>query len=69
MTWESANPVAVVDEESNPPVVVIRYPTVSDAEWYLGYLHDHGGTYLREKIARGGYGIDAPEVQERQVNG
>jgi predicted enzyme related to lactoylglutathione lyase len=53
--------VAVVDEETDPPVVVIRYKTVAEAEWYLGYLREHGGTVTRAKIARGGYGIDAPE--------
>lgn len=62
MTWEQENPVAVVDEECDPPVVVIRYKTPEDAAWYLGYLSEHGGSAIRAKVARGGYGIDAPEV-------
>ena len=58
MSWEESYPVAVVDEESDPPTVVLRYAEVSQAEWYLGHLRDHGGTVLREKVNRGGYGID-----------
>ncbi len=61
MSWETANSVAVVDEETDPPYVVTRYATVQQAEWYLGYLACHGGRYLAAKVARGGYGIDAPE--------
>lgn len=61
VSWETANPVAVVDEESVPPVVVTRYPDVKQAEWFIGYLGEHGGTAIRAKVDRGGYGIDAPE--------
>lgn len=64
MSWESVNPVAVVDEESSPPVIVTRYATVPDAEWFIGYLAQHGGTAIRAKVERGGYGIDAPEVPD-----
>lgn len=60
-TWETANPVAVVDIECEPPRVVIRYETVEKAEWYMGYLYEFGGTETRKKIDRGGYSIDAPE--------
>jgi hypothetical protein len=63
MTWATENPVAVVDEESNPPVVVTRYRTPEAAQWYLGYLAEHGGSVTRAKVERGGYGIDAPEVK------
>lgn len=65
MSWETVNPVAVVDEESDPPGrVVIRYETVAKAEWYIAYLHEHGGTVTRAKIERGGYGIDVPEEMQ-----
>lgn len=55
--------VAIVDEECNPPVVVTRYESVAQAEWFLGYLAAHGGSVTRAKVERGGYGIDAPEEQ------
>lgn len=61
MSWEQVYPVAVVDEESRPVWTVTRCKTVGEAEWFIGYLHDHGGQAAREKIERGGYGIDAPE--------
>lgn len=61
MSWEADNPVAVVDEEADPPVIVTRYQQVAQAEWFLGYLREHGGSVLRDKVDRGGYGIDAPE--------
>jgi hypothetical protein len=61
MTWEQENPVAVVDVECDPPVVVTRYKTPGEAEWFLGYLAEHGGRASREKVERGGYGIDGPE--------
>lgn len=61
MSWETENPVAVVDVETNPPVIVTRYQETAQAEWFLGYLREHGGQVLREKADRGGYGIDAPE--------
>lgn len=62
MSWKTENPVAVVDEEASPPVVVTRYKTAKEAEWYLTYLAEHGGEHLRAKVERGGYGIDAPEA-------
>ena len=61
MSYETDNPYAIVDEESDPPWVVVRYDTRAKAEKYLAYLAKHGGTYLREKVERGGYGIDGPE--------
>lgn len=62
MSWETDNPVTVVDEESNPPRVVARYPKVELAEWHIANLAEHGGAEERDKVERGGYGIDAPEV-------
>lgn len=53
--------VAVTDTETDPPVVVLRYDKPEQAEWYLGWLREHGGTQARDKIDRGGYGIDVPE--------
>jgi hypothetical protein len=58
VSYETVNPVAVVDEESDPPCVVTRYPTAEQAEWFIGYLEEHGGTTTAEKVRRGGYGID-----------
>lgn len=60
MTYETDNPYAVVDEECDPPVVVIRYDTLAITEWFIAYLAKHGGTVTREKVERGGYGIDGP---------
>lgn len=65
MSWETENPVAVVDVETNPPVVVTRYQGTAQAEWFLGYLREHGGQVLREKVDRGGYGIGAPEEESK----
>ena len=61
MAWKKANPFAVVDVENNPPVVIARYERLDQAEWHIGHLKDHGGTVLRKKVERGGYGIDGPE--------
>lgn len=55
MKWGS---VAVIDEEADPPVVVTRYERPEQAEWYINYLYEHGGTARQAKILRGGYGID-----------
>jgi len=57
MSYEKDNPVAVTDVECAPPHVVVRYRTRAVAEWYLGYLREHGGTVTRAKIDRGGYEI------------
>ena len=51
--------VKVIDEECDPPVVVVRYATVEEAEWFIAYIRDHGGKKGREKVERGGYRIDA----------
>lgn len=59
-SYERANPVAVVDVECDPPYTVLRYAKPEQAEWYLGYLAEHGGAVLRAKVERGGYAIDAP---------
>lgn len=59
--YEKMWPVAVVDEEMPGGYVVTRCKDVAEAEWYLGYLAEHGGSATRAKIERGGYGIDAPE--------
>lgn len=64
MPWEKDNPYAVVDEESNPPVVVARYERLAQAEFHISHLAAHGGAVLREKVERGGYGIDGPEHEE-----
>lgn len=45
--------------------MVIRYDTPEQAEWYIGYLYDHGGKVTRAKIERGGYGIDVPEDMQK----
>lgn len=66
MSYETEYPVAVVDEESpgtGRPWVVTRCKDVAEAEWFIAYLAEHGGTAARAKVARGGYGIDAPEPQ------
>lgn len=53
----SKKPVAVVDNESSGKRirVIRRFDTILEAETYVGALPDH------KKVARGGYGIDAPE--------
>jgi ribosomal protein L15E len=61
VSYESVNPFAVVDTESSPPRVVTRYTRLSQAEWFLGYLAEHGGTVTRAKVERGGYSIDGPD--------
>lgn len=61
MSYESMNPFAVVDTESNPPRVVTRYAQLKQAEWFLGYLAEHGGAVAHAKVERGGYVIDGPE--------
>lgn len=48
-------PVAIVDVEAEPPVVVTRVASVEAAEQYLG------GHPERDKVLRGGFSIDAPE--------
>jgi hypothetical protein len=60
VSYATDNPYAVVDEECDPSWVVIRYDTLAKAEKYLAYLAKHGGTALRAKVERGGYGIDGP---------
>lgn len=51
-------PVAVVDEEAKPgPRVVARFRTIAEAERHIA--HEARGN--PEKVARGGFGIDAPE--------
>jgi hypothetical protein len=64
MSWEEANPVAVVDTECSPARVVTRYASAEQAEWFLTYLRDHGGSVLRSKVERGGYAIDVPEEMQ-----
>lgn len=54
-------PVAVVDEESAPNpgdihTVVARFETADQAGQWLGQHSD------QEKVRRGGFGIDAPEL-------
>ena len=61
MSYETEYPVAVVDEETNPPYTVTRCRTVEEAEWFIGYLESHGGQATAAKVRRGGYGIDCPE--------
>jgi hypothetical protein len=65
MTWESANPAAVVDEESHPPVVIMRCPTLEEAEHRLDYLWEHSDAVIRAKIDRGGYGIDVKQAKKK----
>ena len=55
--YEKANPFAVIDTECSPPYVVTRYAKREQAQWYLDYLREHGGTVTRMKIDRGGYKI------------
>ena len=62
MSVERAYPVAVTDEEADPPVVVTRCKDVAEAEWFIGYLAEHGGSATRKKVKRGGYGIDGPHL-------
>jgi hypothetical protein len=61
VSYETDNPWAVVDEESDPPTVVARYHHREGAEFHLNLLLKRGGTAAREKVLRGGYGIDGPE--------
>lgn len=63
MTWETDNPAAVIDVGCVPSAVVTRYATVPEAEWYLDYLWEHGGSATQAKIDRGDYVISviAPE--------
>jgi hypothetical protein len=56
--------VAVVDIECEPNCVVTRYTRPEQAEWFLGYLSEHGGSVLRAKVERGGYSIDVPEEMQ-----
>lgn len=65
--WEADFPVAVVDEETDPPVVVTRWKTVAQAEGFIEYLHTHGGKVTARKVERGGYGIDVPEELEGKL--
>jgi hypothetical protein len=58
MTWETANPWAIVDIEARPQVVVTRYESKAMATWYLGYLLAHGAASTQAKLRRGGYGIE-----------
>jgi len=59
-SWEACNPYAIVDEEDGGTVVA-RYTRLDLAEFHIGHLRDHGGTWLHAKVNRGGYGIDGPE--------
>jgi len=61
VSWETSNPYAVVDVEEGLGRIVVRYETRAKAEWYLTYLARTGGSVLRAKVERGGYGIDGPE--------
>lgn len=58
--WEESKSVAVIDEEAagmgSTEAVVARFRTVAQADEYIEHLPD------QEKVARGGYGIDAPDV-------
>jgi hypothetical protein len=58
-TYEERFPYAVVDEET--PYVVARYETQAQAEFHIDQLHKYGGTVMRQKVERGGYGIDGPQ--------
>lgn len=58
MSYEKDNPFAIVDGESNPPVVVARYARLALAAWHIGHLAATGGKYVRDKVARGAYAID-----------
>lgn len=54
-------PVAVIDEESaSKPgeqfTILARFATIKEAEEWIGSQPD------KDKVARGGYGIDAPEA-------
>lgn len=49
--------VMVVDEESDGYLVVHRCATVAEAEAWIGSMAARNPL----KVARGGYGIDAPE--------
>jgi hypothetical protein len=56
--WEqqmTLKPVFVVDEESEGFTVLKRFGTIAEAEAYIAQLPD------KDKVERGGYGIDAPE--------
>lgn len=59
MDYRKSFPVAIVDIECDPPVVITRYAKVEDAEWFIGYLAEHGGAITQAKVERGGYAIDA----------
>lgn len=60
-TYESVNPFAVTDTECSPAYVVTRYPERDQAEWFLRYLAEHGGTVAHGKVERGGYSVVGPE--------
>jgi hypothetical protein len=53
---DELNPVAVIDEESAGFTVLARFATIADAEAHIAAMTD------KAKVARGGYGIDAPEA-------
>ena len=57
MSWESDNPWALVDTESDPERVVARYTRDAGVWFHLRHLEEHGGSVTREKIRRGGYDI------------
>lgn len=62
MSYESDNPHTVTDVECEPPYAVARYARVEQAQWFLSYLRENGGTAIRAKADRGGYEVRNEEV-------
>lgn len=60
MSYETDFPYAVADTTSAPHYAVVRYERREMAEWYLGYLKDHGGSAARKKVENGGYAVEGP---------
>jgi hypothetical protein len=53
-------PFKLVDTETDPPYEVASYWRKAQAEFHRDHLRRHGGTYIRAKVDRGGYGINEP---------
>jgi hypothetical protein len=49
-------PVRVIDADNG--WIVQRCKDAKEAAWFLGYLAEHGGNYIRAKVEYNGYRIE-----------